>query len=184
MRTITDYLYGIPAVSEPLSADVFVIEGVRQTYIFDVGCNEESFQLLDRQSKEKTIILSHFHKDHTGNLNRLTYKNLYVGDLTFKRIGRGTVINDELAIQDGAELVIQSCPSPHTPGSLILTVNHEYTLLADLYFTKPDYDRIQAQAMLEVLRHLDTKFFLVSHQQGSPVFEKSALIEELTNYFH
>lgn len=183
MEKITEYLHYIPSTSEPLSADVFVIEGEQQSYIFDVGNNEENVQLLDKLPREKTVILSHYHKDHTGNLNRLAYQTLYVGDLTFEKTGRGTVVTDKLTIQDGVGLVIQSCPSPHTPGSLILTVNNEYTLIADLYFTKPDHDPRLAQAMLDVLRGLDTKYFVSSHQEGSPVFEKEYLIEELTRYF-
>lgn len=183
MEKIADYLHYIPSSAEPLSADVFLIEGERQTYVFDVGSNEESFQTLYQLPKEKAIILSHFHNDHRGNLDRLTWKDLYVGDAAFEKIGTGTVVTDKLTIHDGVKLEIQPCPSPHTPGSLILTVNNEYTLLADLYFTKPDYDRELAQAMLDVLRDLDTNWFVVSHQEGSPVFEKTHLIEELIKYF-
>lgn len=183
MNKITDYLQYIPGTSDPLSADVFVVTGEKRTYIFDVGSSEDSFQALNELPGEKTIILSHFHKDHTGNLDRLTYRDCYVGDLTFEKIGCGTVVTDKLTIYDGVEVEIQPCPSPHTPGSLILTINREYTLLADLYFTKPDYDRELAKAMLDVLQGLDTKYFVVSHQEGKPVFAKEYLIEELTNNF-
>ncbi|MDO5399881.1 MAG: hypothetical protein Q4F17_02730 [Eubacteriales bacterium] len=183
MKKITEYLHYLPAASEPLSADVFVITGEKQTYLFDVGRKAEAFQLLSELPGEKTVVLSHFHKDHTENLDRLTYKNLYVGDCTFEKLGKGTVVTDHLTIRDGVKLDIQSCPSPHTPGSLILTVNNEYTLLADLYFTRPDYDRHATRAMLEVLEKLDTKYFVVSHQEGSPVFEKAFLLEELKKYF-
>lgn len=183
MEKITDYLHYLPAESEPLSADVFVIEGQRQIYIFDVGSNEEAFRLLDGLPKEKTVILSHFHKDHAGNLSRLTCRKLYVGDAAFEKIGIGTVITDKLTIYDGVKLDIQPCPSPHTPGSLIATVNDEYTLIADLYFTKPDYDRAAAQAMLEVLQGLDTSWFVVSHQKGNCVFPKAYVMEELRKLF-
>lgn len=183
MKIITDYLKQIPSSSEPLSADVFVIEGEKNTYLFDVGNNQEALQAISALPKEKTVILSHPHQDHIGNLDRLSWKNLYMGDATFEKLQKGTIVENKVTIRDGVVIEIRACPSPHTGGSLIATVNNEYTLLADLYFTRPVYDNQPAREMLSVLRELDTKYFVVSHQEGNCVFEKDELLRALTNYF-
>lgn len=183
MKKITDYITYLPASSDPLSADVYFIEGDESCYLFDVGNNEAALQAISGAEKEKVVILSHYHKDHTGNIDKVDYKELYVGDLTKETIQRGTVVTDKVVIHDGVELVIQHCPSPHTKGSLIVTVNKEYTLIADLYFTKAGYDKELADEMLKKLETLDTKYFVVSHQQGENIFEKQKMITELKEYF-
>lgn len=183
MERINNVITYLPASSEPLSADVYFIEGDTCCYIFDVGNNEAALQAISATKKEKIVILSHYHKDHTGNIDKVDYKELYVGDLTKETIQRGTVVTDKVVIHDGVELVIQQCPSPHTKGSLIVTVNKEYTLIADLYFTRAEYDKELANEMLKVLENEDTKYFVVSHQQEENVFEKQKLIAELKEYF-
>lgn len=183
MKTICPYLHYIPSTLDPLSADVYVIEGESFSYIFDVGNNQEALDTLSNLSGGKIIILSHPHNDHVGNLDKLDYKALYAGDSTCEKIKKGTVVENELTINDGVNLQISPCPSPHTGGSLIVTVNNEYTLLADLYFTRQTYENELAHAMLDVLKEIETKYFVVSHQEANPVFEKEYLLRELTAYF-
>ena len=183
MNKIKDIITYLPASSDPLSADVYFIKGDTNCYVFDVGNCEKALQEIIAISQEKVIILSHYHKDHTGNIDKVNYKELYVGDLTKETIQRGTVVTDEVVIHDGVELLIQHCPSPHVNGSLIVTVNKEYTLLADLYFTRAGYDKELANEMLKVLGELETKYFVVSHQQGENIFEKKKIIKELKEYF-
>ena len=183
MERINSVITYIPASLEPLSADVYFIEGDICCYIFDVGNNKAALQEISAVKKEKVVILSHYHNDHTGNIDKVNYKELYVGDLTKETIQRGTVVTDEFVIHDGVELLIQHCPSPHVNGSLIVTVNKEYTLIADLYFTRAGYDKELANEMLKELEALETKYFVVSHQQGENIFEKQKLIAELKEYF-
>lgn len=183
MNKITDIITYLPASSDPLSADIYFIEGDTNCYVFDVGNCEKALQEIIAISQEKVIILSHYHKDHIGNIDKIGYRELYVGDLTKETIQRGTVVIDEVVIHDGVELFIQHCPSPHVNGSLIVTVNKEYTLIADLYFTRAGYDKELANEMLKVLEELETKYFVVSHQQGENIFEKKKLIKELKEYF-
>ena len=183
MEKINNVITYLPASPAPLSADVYFIEGDEKCYVFDVGNNEAALQEISVVKKEKIVILSHYHKDHTGNIDKVDYKELYVGDLTKKTIQRGTIVTDAVVIHDGVELVIQHCPSPHTKGSLIVTVNKEYTLIADLYFTRAGYDKELANEMLEKLETLETKYFVVSHQLEENVFEKQKLIAELKEYF-
>lgn len=183
MKRISAYLQYIPSSREPLSADAYLIDGEKYVYIFGVGSNEETLRYLSDVPKEKIVILSHFHQDHTANIDKLSYEKLYVGGLTAEKIQKGIVVETCLTIHDGVKIEIRSCPSPHTEGSLIVTVNGEYTLLADLYFTKPGHNQEMAYKMLETLRTLDTKYFVVSHQENENIFEKEYLLRELGEYF-
>ncbi len=183
MERINSVITYLSASSDPLSADVYFIEGDTNCYVFDVGNCEKALQEITAIPQEKVIILSHYHKDHTGNIDKVDYKELYVGELTKETIQKGTVVTDKVVIYDGVELVIQHYPSPHTKGSLIVTVNKEYTLIADLYFTRAGYDKELANEMLKELEELETKYFVVSHQQEENIFEKQKLIADLKEYF-
>lgn len=151
MKKISDHLYYLPSTQEPLSADVFFMEGKKNTYIFDVGSNQEALDAIAALPGPKTVILSHPHGDHVGNWDKVDAQSLYVGDATYEKLHTGTVVEDQVTIQDGIHLCIRYCPSPHTAGSLIVTVNEEYTLLADLYFTRPACNQTLAHRMLDVL---------------------------------
>ena len=183
MNMIGEKIKYLPATSDPLSADVYCIEGDEYCYIYDVGNNDRSLQYINQLSKEKIIILSHHHKDHTGNIVGLHYRDLYVGKKTYEVIGNGNIVEDTLTINDGVRIEIAHCVSPHTDGSLIVTVDNEYTLIADLYFTRPPFDKEKAMKMIDSLRSIDTKYFVISHQEDEKVIPKDKLIAELTAYF-
>ncbi|MBQ8598872.1 MAG: MBL fold metallo-hydrolase [Oscillospiraceae bacterium] len=185
MNQISSNISYLPAAEEPLSADVFLIEGEQNYWIYDVGNNEEALKLISGIGKEKKVILSHYHGDHTGNLAKLEIEDekLYVGDLTQRKLERGTVIGDKLTVRDGVLLEIMRCASPHAGGCLIVTVDKTYTLLGDLYFSKPNKNRKMAERMLKALAEIETRYFVVSHQQGDNIFEKDFLLRELKEYF-
>lgn len=183
MKRINDYLRYIPASEEPLSADVYVIDGKQYCYVYDVGNNEISRNVLNGLPKGKIVILSHYHKDHTGNIGKIDYSALYVGDLTCQTVGKGQVVDGKLMIEDGVRIEIQSCPSPHTDGSLIVTIDQEYTLIADLYFTRTAGKNRKATAMLEALASVETRYFVVSHQKDTAIFEKQMFLKELNAHF-
>lgn len=183
MNAIGKRITYLPATNDPLSADVYLINGDKYCYIYDVGNNENSLQYINQLGKEKVVILSHYHKDHTGNIADLYYRDLYVGKKTHESIGKGIIVEDKLTINDGVKIEIAHCISPHTDGSLIVTVDNEYTLIADLFFTRPPFDKDKAMKMLESLRNIDTKYFVISHQEEEKVILKETLIQELTEYF-
>lgn len=183
MNTLATYLQQVPSSNDPLSADVYLIHGERCEYLFDVGNNEESLRVISGITKDKVVILSHLHDDHIGNIDNVDYKELYVGDLTYEKIRKGKVVENELLIHDGVKMEIKHCPSPHTGGSLIVTINNEYTLLADLYFTRPVFDRQAAHSMMEVLKAIETKYFVASHQAVGTIFEKDLFVKEMEEYF-
>ena len=183
MNTIGKRIKYVPATNDPLSADVYLIDGDKYCYIYDVGNNENSLQYINQLGKEKVVILSHYHKDHTGNIEGIHYHDLYVGKKTHEVIGKGIVVEDKFTINDGVKIDVTHCTSPHTDGSLIITVDNEYTLIADLYFTRPPFDKDKTMKMIESLRDIDTKYFVVSHQEDEKVIPKEKLISELTDYF-
>ena len=148
MNTIGKRIKYLPATNDPLSADVYCIEGNKYCYIYDVGNNERSLQLVNQICKEKVVILSHHHKDHTGNIASVGYRNLYVGKKTFETIGAGVIVDDKIIINDGVKIEVMHCISPHTEGSLIINVDNEYTLIADLYFTRLPFDKEKALKMI------------------------------------
>lgn len=184
MEKINEYISYIPSVEEPLSADVYFIKGNKGYYIFDVGNNEGSLKEINSINGPKIVILSHYHKDHTGNIEKVNYEKLYVGDLTYDTIKQGVVVDEKITLVDGVKVEIVQCPSPHVDGSLIVNVNNEYTLIADLYFTRPAMmDKEKAHEMLKTLCSIDTKYFVVSHQEEQSIFLKEELLKELEEYF-
>jgi len=184
MDTIGTKIKFLSATNHPLSADVYCIDGDKYCYVFDVGNNDNSLRYINQISKEKIIILSHHHKDHTGNIEGVHYRNLFVGKKTHEVIGTGIVVEDKLTINDGVKIDVIHCISPHTDGSLIITIDNEYTLIADLYFTRPPFDKEKAMKMIESLKSIDTKYFVISHQEDERVILKEKLITELSNYFN
>ena len=184
MNTISEKIKYLPATNDPLSADVYCIEGDKYCYVYDVGNDERSLQYINQIGKEKVVVLSHHHKDHTGNIVGLHYRDLYVGKKTYEIIGKGIIVEDALTINDGVRIDVSHCVSPHTEGSLIITVDNEYTLIADLYFTRPPFDKEKAMKMIDSLRSIDTKYFVISHQEDGKVIPKEKLIVELTDYFN
>ena len=184
MKTIDKNIKYIPATDIPLSADVYFIEGMRFCYIYDVGNNDTSLQSINQINKEKIVILSHYHKDHTGNIDGVHYRDLFVGKKTYEIIGKGNIVENVFTLDDGVKIDVIHCTSPHTDGSLIVTVDNTYTLIADLYFTRPPFDKETARKMIEQLKCIDTEYFIVSHLEDDKIIPKDNLIVELTDYFH
>ena len=183
MNLIGKRIKYLPATNDPLSADVYCIEGDQYCYVYDVGNNENSLHYINQLGKEKVVILSHYHKDHTGNIVGLYYRDLYVGNKTYEVIWKGIIVEDTLTINDGVRIEIAHCVSPHTDGSLIITVDNEYTLIADLYFKRSPFDKEKAMKMIDFLRNIDTQYFVISHQEDEKVIPKDKLITELSVYF-
>lgn len=184
MNLITERIKYLPATCDPLSADVYFIEGDKYCYIYDVGNDDNSLHHINEVEKEKIVVLSHYHEDHVGNIDCINYRNLYVGKKTYETIGKGKLVEDVITINDGVKIEIIHCTSPHTDGSLILNVDNEYTLIADLYFTRPPFDRDKAIKMIDILNNINTKYFVISHQEDVKIVSKEKLVAELLDYFN
>lgn len=183
MKDIASRIRQIPVSDDPLSADVFIIEGDARYYVFDVGNNDEAFEAISALNKPVTVILSHFHRDHTGNMSRLNPAETLAGARTMKYITAGTLVDAPLTIRDGVEIVVQPCVSPHAPGCLIATVDGMYTFTGDLHYARPGTGQGEAKGMLNVLKTLDTQYFVPSHAAGNPLVDKAVLLRDLKEYF-
>ena len=68
--------------TEPLSADVFIVEGQNNIYMYDTGNGDESLNeiksiLNEYSDKPVKIIISHFHPDHMGNIDKIEKDKIY-----------------------------------------------------------------------------------------------------------
>lgn len=180
---IAPCIYRIPPVAEPLSSDAFIIEGDARYYVFDVGASDAAYEAIAALDKPVTVILSHFHRDHTANISRLAPDEVLVGARTRKQLGLGTLVDAPLVLRDGVTLDVRPCVSPHAPGCLIATVDGEFTLIGDLHYARPGTGQGEAKGMLNVLRRLPTRCFIPSHQEGSSIVERDALLNEIRVYY-
>lgn len=152
-NTINEKIEYIAASENPLSSDVIFIYGDNATWIFDVGANDESFEaisdvILKEDGKDVNIIISHFHRDHMSNLDRVmnvtaTNKkiNLYVSRYTSKRSNCGIIVEDDIRVDDGVKIHIFPVASTHSKGCLCLAVDDEAVFVGDLIY--PAYKTIE-----------------------------------------
>ena len=112
IQQISDKISYIPATENPLSADIGIIRDGGQTWLFDVGNGTAA---IDGLSGSFQVVLSHFHQDHTGNLQRLDIQNLYVSGETRRHIGSGILVKEDLFL-GGMHLF--PIPSSHCKGCL------------------------------------------------------------------
>ena len=163
MIEISSYLSFLPSSKEPLSANVFFIEGDNNTYIFDVGRNDEAYKQIESITKNKVVIISHFHGDHLENINRISFNDLLVGNYTYTHTNKGNIVKDKVFINDGVRLEVLATSSVHSKGSLVVNINNEYCLIGDLVYSKPPLNRSLYIQMLKELEKIDTKYFVIGH---------------------
>ena len=179
MKIINDYLRYIEAKEAPLSSNVFIIKGNKNTYIYDVGSDRISREEI-KKIKNKSIIISHFHKDHMENLNFLSDDeyDLYIGDYIYKILGYGNVIKDRYEINDGIHLIIIYIPNSHAKGSLGLIINNEYLLIGDsLDGNRNGFNVSLLNEEIKLLKELDYKYVLNGHNDER--INKEDIIKEL-----
>ena len=129
--SITDKISYLPAGENPLSADVGIVEGQKALWLFDLGNSAEAAEALNALKKPKNAVISHFHSDHLGNLDRVVLSELYLGANTFNYAWLGKFVRDDNYIDDGVKLRIFPLPSSHAKGSLGIEVSGEYAFLGD-----------------------------------------------------
>ena len=180
-KIINERISYIEATEEPLSADIGIIRCGDTEWLYDVGNDERSLAGLDGQYN---VVLSHFHQDHTGSLDKIRVGELYVSGATFRHTGWGTVVNGELTIGD---LRIFQIPSSHTKGCLGLEIGNEYAFVGDALYCKAKDGHYAYNAQLlkdeiEVLKELKASKLLVSHFKGL-VLPKDEVIAELEQIY-
>jgi len=172
---ITERIACITPTTEPLSANVAVIEGKETIWLYDVG-NHGNIPAIITDLKVHTgkniaVILSHFHPDHIGNLDKIAYEKLYVGKNTYRYTHCGEIVDRELLIEDGnIRLRIFPMPSAHAKGSLALEVNEHICFMGDALY--PAYKNGQSfynvgilQEQIGLLQNLPAQDLMLSHKK-------------------
>ena len=172
MVRIDDIISYIPACDEPLSADVGVITGIKKTWLFDVGASETAIKEIQEINADKAIVISHFHPDHMGNLQRINCPEIYVGANTLRYSGKGTVVDSDLYIEDRVRLHLFPIPCCHAKGSLGLEVNEKYAFIGDATAptTKAGKTVYNAQLLfdeIKVIEGLKAPYILQSHRMDT-----------------
>lgn len=179
---ITDRLSYIRATENPLSADVVIFYGDENLWFFDVGADKSVAEALNTFEKPKKAVFSHFHPDHTANLEHIVFSEIFLGANTFKYIKRGTVVDNDVFIDDGERIHIFPLPSSHAKGSLGMETG-DYAFLGDAVYSTMKQGRVCYNASvlreeISVLKKLSAKFFLISHDEKF-IRPKDEIITEL-----
>ena len=183
---INDRISYIKATGKPLSADVGIVEGDEFIWIFDVGADESVPISLNKIQKTKNAVISHFHPDHMGNLEHVDLNEVYLGANTFKYAKRGNVVDEDVFINDGAEIHLFPLPSSHAKGSVGMETG-DYAFLGDAIYStmkqgKVCYNASVLKEEIAVLKNLSAKFFLISHDERF-VRPKEEIISELSEIY-
>lgn len=188
VEKLNEYTSVIRATEKPLSADVFIFEGKESLWLFDVGNNPDILPLINPGGKKIKVILSHFHADHIGNLQKLDFEEVYVGKNTFNHTKCGTVVQSEIVLEDGdLKLVIFPMPSSHAKGSLALTVNDEVCFLGDSLYTgtkdgAPVYNVGLLKEQIECLKKVGALYLCPSHKE-SLLHKKTVILRWLEQIY-
>jgi glyoxylase-like metal-dependent hydrolase (beta-lactamase superfamily II) len=181
MEEIKEYIKYIKSSNNPLSSNVFLIKGEKNNYIFDVGANKLSRDII-KDINNKIIIISHFHTDHMENMKYFINEKLYIGDYTYKILGYGNVVNDIIEINDGINLKIVHIPNSHAKGSLCLIVNDLYLLIGDsLEGNRYGLNVSLLYDEIKLLKSLNYKHILTSHDDV--IYNKDEIIKNLEYYY-
>lgn len=179
--TINEKISYIPASDNPLSADIGIIRTGGKTWLFDVGNDERSIEGLDGTYN---VVLSHFHADHVGNLEKTSCKELFISKETYDHVLRGTVVRDSIA---AGNLRVFPIPSSHTKGCLGLEVDGTYAFVGDALYSKVKdgcyvYNAQLLKDEIAVLKGLQASFLLVSHFDGL-IRRKEEVLAELEEIY-
>ncbi len=191
IQKITAQISYLPASEQPLSADVGIIRTDKSIWIYDVGSNKEAADLINGISKEnglpKNVVLSHFHQDHSANINNIAYNKLYGGGFTCKHFGKEIAIDlvdKDMFFEDGVHLF--PIPSSHAKGCAGLEYG-DYAFLGDSTYSclkdgKIVYNSGQLKALIDKLKSLNANNFLLSHNQPF-ICSKDDVISELCKIY-
>lgn len=180
MQKINDAYSIIKGQNDPLSCDVALIEINDKLYIFEAGSNLEIVKQLNEINSYKTIIISHFHPDHMGNLSLINYDKLYVGDNTYKYCRTGEVVRKDILLDN--ELHLFKLSSCHAKGSIGLEIG-DYAFLGDA--TSPTHKKGKLVYNVQMLKEeitqlesLNAKYFVFSHKMEETI-KKEVVIDKL-----
>lgn len=178
---INEKISYIASSDDPLSADIGIIRNAASTWLFDVGNDKRAIRKL---TGNYTVVLSHFHKDHTGNLDKLNVKDVFVSSETKRHVQTGTIIDRDRYID---HLHLFPLPSSHCKGCLGLEVDETYAFVGDALYcrSKDGYYIFNVQLLkdeIAVLKQLKAPYLLVSHFKGM-IRRRDEVIAELEELY-
>ena len=88
---INDKISYIECSEDPLSADVGIIREPDGIWLYDVGNDVRNLEGLDGKYN---VVLSHFHLDHVGSLEKLNVQTLFLSKETQKHLNQQGVITE------------------------------------------------------------------------------------------
>lgn len=171
----------IECSDDPLSADIGIIRNGDATWLYDVGSDERVIAGLTGNYK---VVLSHFHQDHTGNIEKLSIGEAFVSHETKRHVRMGTVVDKDIFMDN---LHIFPLPSSHCKGSLGLEVDETYAFVGDALYSRSrdGYYIFNVQLLkdeIAVLKKLKAPYLLVSHLKGM-VRRRDEVIAELEELY-
>ncbi|MCQ2457319.1 MAG: hypothetical protein MJ142_01140 [Clostridia bacterium] len=180
-HTISGGISYIESSDDPLSSDIGIIRDGTVTWLFDVG---DGAQNIGGLNGTYNAVLSHFHRDHTGNLGHIRITDLYVSAETFRHTHEGIIVSGDIRI---GEIHIFPFPSSHAKGCLALEAGDTYVFTGDgTYCCMKDgcavYNATLLKDEINVLKKLRAPFLLESHNMGT-VRERAAVIAELERIY-
>lgn len=173
----------LAATRTPLSADVGLVRTEAMLWLYDVGSTPDAAAAINGLPGKKCVVVSHFHPDHMGNLDRVEHGPWYGGAFTCKKGRGGIVVEQDLKTPDGVHLF--PLPSVHAKGCVGMEYGN-YAFLGDALYPavkagQAVYNVSLLAQQLRVLKGLQAEWFLVSH--SSPFARKGrqviARLEEL-----
>lgn len=179
MKKINNIYSIIKGNDNPLSSDVAII---KDRFVFEVGNGDYITDELNKID-DKIIAISHFHQDHIANLNKLKFKELYIGDNTYKYTNKGIIIDKDLYIDDVHLFKINSC---HAKGSIGLEIS-DYAFVGDalapcLKKNQYVYNVQMLKEEIETLENLKAKYLITSHHMEE-YQDKNEIIDRLKKIY-
>ena len=179
---ITDKISYVECTEDPLSADIGIIRDGEEIWLYDVGNDVRNLEGL---SGQYNIVLSHFHQDHVGSIEKLGIKKLYVSKETQKHIApAGMIVEEDMYV---GSLHIFPLRSSHAKGSLGLEVDGIYAFVGDALYCKAKNGKYCYNAQLlreeiDKLKELKATYLLASHHPGL-VRKKDEVVAELEEIY-
>lgn len=183
--TVSKRISYLDCKNSPLSSNVGIVRGDSRIWLYDVGNGKDYADYISALSLPVSAVLSHFHPDHTANINDITVCELYVSKNTVNHVNKGTVISAPVSYDDGVHIEILPIPSFHAKGSLALSVDKQYLFTGDaLYMSSvkgaPCYNAGILREQISFLKNYPDRFILQSHKTPF-VEDKSTVIDNLTD---
>ena len=179
---INDKISYVECSEDPLSADIGIVRDGEEIWLYDVG---NDIRNLEGLSGQYNVVLSHFHQDHVGSLEKIGIKKLYVSKETQKHVKpAGVIVEEDVFV---GNLHIFPLRSSHAKGSLGLEVDETYAFVGDALYCKAKEGKYCYNAQLlreeiDKLKALKATYLLASHHPGL-VRRKDEVIVELEEIY-